>query len=77
VWLAALGKILTMDNLRKQHVIVIDRCCMCKRNGVSMDHLLLHFDVAYAIWIAFFNCFGLSQVMPRCVVDLFCLLLDL
>jgi hypothetical protein len=22
-----------MDNLRK-HVIVVDRCCMCKRNGV-------------------------------------------
>jgi hypothetical protein len=32
-WSAALGKILTMDNMRKQHVIVVDRCCMCKRNG--------------------------------------------
>jgi hypothetical protein len=31
-WSAALGKILTMDNLRKRHVIVVDRCCMCKRN---------------------------------------------
>jgi hypothetical protein len=41
-WSAALGKILTLDNLRKRHVIVIDRCCMCKMNGESMDHLLLH-----------------------------------
>jgi len=28
-WVVALGKILTLDNLRKRRVIVIDRCCMC------------------------------------------------
>jgi hypothetical protein len=39
VWLAALGKILTLDNLRTRHVIVMDRCCMCKRNEESVDHL--------------------------------------
>jgi hypothetical protein len=39
-WSAALGKILFMDNLRKRHVIMIDKCCMCKRNEESMDHLL-------------------------------------
>jgi hypothetical protein len=70
VWSAALGNILTIDNLRKWHVIVMDKCCMCKRNGESTNHLL-HFDVAYAIWIAFFSCFGLSWVMPRRVVDLY------
>jgi hypothetical protein len=32
-WSAAIGKILTMDNLRKRHVILMDRCCMCKQNG--------------------------------------------
>lgn len=30
-WLAALGKILTLDNLRKRYVILVDWCCMCKR----------------------------------------------
>ena len=30
-WLVALEKILTMDNLRKKHVVVVDRCCICKR----------------------------------------------
>jgi hypothetical protein len=45
-WAAGLGKILTVDNLRKRHVIVIDRCCMCKKNGESVDHLILHCDAA-------------------------------
>jgi hypothetical protein len=36
-WTAAQGKILTLDNLRKKRVIVIDRCCMCKMNGESVD----------------------------------------
>jgi hypothetical protein len=31
---------------------------MCKRNGESVDHLLLHYDVASTIWSAFFSCFG-------------------
>jgi hypothetical protein len=31
-WSAALGKILTMDNFMKQHVIVVDMCYMCKSN---------------------------------------------
>jgi hypothetical protein len=44
--LAALGKILTMDNLKKRQAIVINRCCMCKSDGESVDHLLLHCDIA-------------------------------
>jgi len=59
-WSAALGKILTLDNLRKRHVIVMDRCCICKKNGKSVDHLRLHFDVASAIWSSLFNRFGMS-----------------
>jgi hypothetical protein len=70
-WSAALGKILTGDNLRKRHVIVVDRCCMCKRSRESVDHLLLHCDVAYAMWSAIFSRFGLSWVMPLRVLDLF------
>jgi len=70
-WTAAHGKILTLDNLRKKRVIVIDRCCMCKMNGESVDHLLLHCEVARALWIAIFSRFSLSWVMPLRVVDLF------
>jgi len=56
-WLAALGKILTLDNFRKRHVILVDR--------------LLHCDVAYALWSTLFTRFGLSWVMSRRVFDLF------
>jgi hypothetical protein len=32
-WSAALGKILTMDNLRKRHVMEVDWYCICKKGG--------------------------------------------
>jgi hypothetical protein len=47
------------DNLMRQHVIVMDRSWMCKRNEESVDHLLLHCNVASAIWSVLFNRFGL------------------
>jgi hypothetical protein len=46
VWTVALGKILTHDNLRRHHIVVVEWCCMCKKNGESIDHLLLHCGVA-------------------------------
>jgi len=42
VWTAALNKILTQDNLRKRHVIVINRCCMCKK----IDLQIISFSTA-------------------------------
>lgn len=49
VWTAALGKILILDNLRMRNVIVVDWCCMCNKNGESIDHLL-YFEVATELW---------------------------
>jgi hypothetical protein len=70
VWSVALGKILTLDNLRKWLVIVINKCYMCKKTGESVDHLLLHCDVASVLWSSLFSRFGMSWVMPRRVIDL-------
>jgi hypothetical protein len=39
-WSSVLGKILTMDSLRKWHVIVVDWCFMCRKSRESMNHLL-------------------------------------
>ena len=48
VWTAALGKCLTIDNLRKRKVWILDWCYMCKRNGESVDHLFL---IVLLLWI--------------------------
>ena len=48
---------------------MMDKCCMCKRSGESVDHFSLHCDVASSIWSAFFSRFGLSWVMSTRVVD--------
>jgi hypothetical protein len=68
---SALGKILTIDNLQKRHVILVDWCVMCKKNGESVAPLLLHCGIDCAIWIVFFKRFGLPWVMPTRVVNLF------
>ena len=60
VWLAALGKILTLDDLRNHHVNVINKCCMCKRHEEMVDHLLLHCKVASALCYAIFSHFGMA-----------------
>jgi hypothetical protein len=69
-WSAVLGKILTTDDLEKQRIMVADWCCMCKKNGEPVDHILLHCEVTSVLW-SMFSLFGLAWVMPRQVVDLF------
>jgi hypothetical protein len=70
VWSAALGKILTLDNLRKRNLVLVNRCGMCKKEEESIDYLLLHCESAQFLWNAFFSRFGLAWVMPRGVMDL-------
>jgi len=45
-WTAAIGKILMMDYLRMRNVMIVEWCCMCKKNGEFINHLLLHCDIA-------------------------------
>jgi hypothetical protein len=44
---------------------------MCKRDRESVDHLLLHYDVASTLWGVLFSRFEVSWIMPRWVIDLF------
>ena len=57
-WTAALGRLLTIDNLRKRHLILVDWCCMCKQSGESVDHLLLHCSLAHELWSMVFGLVG-------------------
>lgn len=45
-WSAALGKILTLYNLRKRNLIVVDWCYMCKQSRETIDYLLFHCKIA-------------------------------
>jgi hypothetical protein len=35
---------------------------VCKRNMESVDHFLLHCDIACALWNIFFSCFGQDRL---------------
>ena len=50
---------------------MINRCCLCKADGETIDHLLLNCEIARSLWYAIFSQFGLSWVMPSKVEGLF------
>lgn len=60
IWTASIRKILMPDSLRKRDIIVMEWCCMCKKNGKTVDHLFLHCEVARALWYVVFRKIGLE-----------------
>lgn len=63
-WTAALGKIVTEDNLRKRRLIVVEWCCMCKASGETPDQLLLHCEMAREVWFIMLCLFGVRWTTP-------------
>ncbi len=51
--------------------ILVSWCCMCKADGESVDHLLLHCPYAKELWDMIFALFGIQWVMPKRVIDEF------
>ena len=50
VWTAAWKRILTYDNLMRRGYTLAGWCCMCQRDGETVDHLLLHYHEVSALW---------------------------
>ena len=69
-WSASLGKILTIDNLCRRSIIVLDWCYMCKRCGESVDHLLLHWPIAYLLMSCGLWCFVCLDSIGLCLLRL-------
>ena len=61
-WLAALGKILIMDNLKKRHIIGVDWCCICRKSVEAVDHLLLYCEISSALLNTIFT-LGMAWIM--------------
>jgi hypothetical protein len=70
VWTAVHSKILTLDNLGRRGLLLVNRYWLCETDGESVDHLFIHCGVARDLWNAFFARFGLCWVMPRTVKEL-------
>lgn len=59
-WLAIHGSILTMDNLYRKNVIVVNACPLCLSDEESVEHLLLNCNVAWKVWYLVLGGFGCS-----------------
>jgi hypothetical protein len=70
IWTAAWGRILTCDNLMRRGYTIAGWCCMCRCDGETVDHLLLHCSAAQKLWNFVFVSFRVHWVLPRQVVDL-------
>ena len=49
-WSAAWGRILTADNLMRRGFQLAGRCYMCRCEGETISHLLLHCPIAMEMW---------------------------
>ena len=70
VWSATWEKILTGDILRCKGFDFVDWCILCRSNGETANHLLLHCGKAFQLWSLVFRSFGISWVLPRSIADM-------
>ena len=69
LWTATRDSILTIDNLVKRNLSLVNWRCLCRCNEETVDHLLIHCKFAQVLWSEVFLMFGLQWVMPRTVVS--------
>ena len=69
MWEASHGKVLTIDNLRKRDICVLDWCYLCRCDAESVDHILLHCLVAKGLWSHMFSMLNLPWIMPSRVAE--------
>ncbi|CAN1265966.1 hypothetical protein LINPERPRIM_LOCUS12388 [Linum perenne] len=49
-WMVWHKKIASMDNLPRRGLMFVNRCALCEKDLEIVDHLLIHYDFASAIW---------------------------
>ena len=61
-WLTVVGKVSTVDNLRRRGLTsnnISNTCVMCGKEG-SIDHLFLQCEVVFRVWSSFIDKCGFS-----------------
>ena len=51
LWTAAWRNILTVENLRKWNMRIVDWCCICKHSEETTYYLLFHCDYVYDLML--------------------------
>lgn len=68
-WLCLQNKILTMDNLMKQGVQLVNMCVLCKEEAETLDHRCIHCPYSNGIWNEIWYRLGLVQVSSKTLRD--------
>ena len=68
-WEASLGKVLTLDQLKRRGRALANRCFLCGEEEETIDHLLIHCSKARILWDLLLAIFGVSWVFPLSVKE--------
>lgn len=44
-------------------------CVLCKKDEETVDHLLIHCEVSYQLWVFCLDIFGMNWIVPRRVIE--------
>ena len=69
-WEASWGKVLTLDQLKRKGIPLVNRCCLCEENEETIDHLLIHCSRAKMLWDLLLAITDFNWVFPSTVCQL-------
>ena len=69
-WEASWGKVLTLDQLERRGIPLVNKCFLCEENEETIDHLLIHCSRAKMLWDLLLAIIDSNWVFPRTVRQL-------
>ena len=69
-WEASWGKVLTLDQLKRRGIPLVNRCFLCEEKEETIDHLLIHCSRAKMLWDLLLAITDANWVFPRTVRQL-------
>lgn len=71
MWTASMGKILMIDMLRRKWLMLTNYFWLCKADGESASHSLLHCPFTWEVWLGVLWDFGMRWTIPPDLHPLF------